>query len=178
MLRVQSAVAGYTFPKLAEEAVRVLQELDTDVSKVSIAALHEPSPTDKMPDEEARYRGQQGRAWGGPWALLHDSALFNVEGLGLVRLAGPIMFWMEAVLNRAVAYQGVTALGAGLVCIGVPIETVMKYEQALRAHQLLLIVHGETMNVVAAKNVMASTRPASLMVHGDKTVSFNPSPQV
>lgn len=172
MLKVQSAVAIYTIPRLAEDAVQILQEIGTDASTVSIAAIHEACPADKKRKDETGYWGQQGRAWGGPWALLHDSALFNVAGLGHVRLAGPIMFWMEAVLRRAVVYQGVTALGAGLVCIGVPIQDVMKYEQALRDHHLLLIVQGDSRRVVIAENVMATTQPVSLMIHGHSTVPF------
>jgi hypothetical protein len=41
-----------------------------------------------------------------------------------------------------VVVGGVSGLGAGLVSIGIPKDSVLKYERALKTDKFLLIAHG------------------------------------
>ena len=63
--------------------------------------------------------GKVGAFWGGFWGLLFGSGLFLIPGLGPILIAGPLVAWIIAGLEGAVVVGGVTALGAGLVSIGV-----------------------------------------------------------
>jgi uncharacterized membrane protein len=60
--------------------------------------------------------------WGGFWGLLFGAGLFLIPGLGPILVAGPLV--------------------AGLVSIGIPRNSVLKYEVALKTDKYLLVVHG------------------------------------
>ena len=55
-------------------------------------------------------------------------------------------------LKGAVVVGGVSALGAGLVSIGIPKDSVIKYEAALKTDKFLLIVHGSPDAVYGASS--------------------------
>jgi len=49
---------------------------------------------------------------------------------------GPIVAWIVAGLEGAVVLGGVSAIGAGLVSIGIPKDSVLKYDVALKTEQI------------------------------------------
>ena len=62
---------------------------------------------------------------------------------------------------------GVSAVGAGLVSIGIPKDSVLEYEVALKTDKFMLVVHGTTDEVAKAKNVITGTRQSYYGVHGE-----------
>jgi hypothetical protein len=76
--------------------------------------------------------------------------------------------WIIAGLEGAVVVGGVSALGAGLVSIGIPKDSVLKYEVALKTDKYLLVVHGTEEAVDKAKNIIAGTEHSSYTVHDEK----------
>jgi len=68
-----------------------------------------------------------------------------------------------AKLFRATAFRltlailGLSAVGAGLVSIGIPKDSVIKYEVALKSDKFLLIVHGTQDAVYAARIILDGT---------------------
>jgi len=109
-----------------------------------------------------------GAFWGGFWGLLFGSGMFFIPGLGPILVAGPLVAWIIAGLEGAVVVGSVSALGAGLVSIGIPKDSVLKYEVALKTDRYLLIVHGTEDAVDNAKNIIAGTEHSSFTVHGEK----------
>ncbi len=61
---------------------------------------------------------------------------------------------------------GLTAVGAGLYSIGIPKDSVLKYETALKADKFILIAHGTAAEVAKAKDIIQTTHPTELAVHG------------
>jgi hypothetical protein len=112
--------------------------------------------------------GKVGAFWGGFWGLLFGSGLFLIPGLGPILIAGPLVAWIIAGLEGAVVVGGVTALGAGLVSIGIPKDSVLKYEVALKTDKYLLVVHGTEDAVTNAKNIISGTEHSSYTVHVEK----------
>jgi hypothetical protein len=74
--------------------------------------------------------------------------------------------WIVAGLEGAVVVGGVSAVGAGLVSIGIPKDSVLEYEVALKSDKFLLIVHGTADEVDKAKEIIAGTRHSLYKVHG------------
>ena len=72
-------------------------------------------------------------------------------------MAGPLVAWIVAGLEGAVVFGGVSAVGAGLVSIGIPKDSVIKYDVALKTDKYLLIVHGTPDAVEKAKDIIAGT---------------------
>ena len=56
-------------------------------------------------------------------------------------------------------------LGACLYSIGIPKDSIVKYEAALKTDQFLLIAHGTAAEVTKAKDIIETTHPAQLTMH-------------
>jgi hypothetical protein len=112
--------------------------------------------------DRMKYWGKVGAFWGGFWGLLFGSAFFMIPGLGPILAAGPVVAWIVAGLEGAVE---VGALGAGLYSIGIPKNSIVKYEAALKTDQFLLIVHGTGAEVANAKGIIETTHPVQLSLH-------------
>src|ERR1700728_1774356 len=162
MTTTNSVVAIYDTHDPAEHAVRELQEGGVDMKSLSIAARD--THTDEHvvgyynAGDRMRYWGKVGAFWGGFWGLLFGSAMFAIPGIGPILVAGPLVAWIIAGLEGAVMVGGVSALGAGLFSIGIPKDSVLKYETALRTDKFLLIVHGPANDVDTAKDITEGTK--------------------
>jgi len=63
------------------------------------------------------------------------------------------------------------ALGAGLYSIGIPKDSIVKYETALKTDQFVLIAHGTAAEVAKAKDIIETTHPAELNMHSGEAVA-------
>ncbi len=164
-----SVVAIYPTHVEADQAVKELQRGGVDMQKLSIVGKG------YHPDEHVvgyyntgdrmKYWGKIGAFWGGFWGILFGSAFFMIPGLGPILAAGPVVAWIVAALEGAVVVGGVSALGAGLYSIGIPKDSIVKYETALKTDQFLLIAHGTAEEVAKARDIIEATHPAHFSVH-------------
>jgi hypothetical protein len=79
--------------------------------------------------------------------------------------------WIVAGLEGAAVVGGVSAVGAGLVSIGIPKDSVLKYDTALKTDKYLLVVHGTADEVAKAKNIIGGTAHNSYTVHGETVLA-------
>jgi hypothetical protein len=112
-----------------------------------------------------KYWGKLGAFWGGIWGLLFGTAFFFVPGIGPVLVAGPLVTWIVAALEGAAAVGGLSAIGARLYSIGIPKDSILTYETALKTDKFLLVAHGTAEDVAKARNILQTTHPAELGVH-------------
>ena len=75
------------------------------------------------------------------------------------------MAWVVGALEGAVALGGLSALGAGLYSIGIPQDSILRYESAVQADKFLLVVHGTADEVMKAKNMLKGTTPEESNIH-------------
>jgi hypothetical protein len=141
-----SVVAIYTTHEQAELAVKTLQEAGVDMKSLSIAG--KDTHTDEHvigyynAGDRMKYWGKMGAFWGGFWGLLFGSAAFMIPGIGPLLVAGPLVSWIVAGLEGAAIVGGVSAVGAGLFSLGIPKDSVIKYDVALKTDAYLLLFHG------------------------------------
>jgi uncharacterized membrane protein len=170
-----SVVAVYHTHPEADQAVKELQRGGVDLHKLSIVG--KGYHTDEQvvgyynTGDRMKYWGKVGAFWGGFWGLLFGSAIFMIPGLGPILAAGPIVAWIVAGLEGAVEVGALGALGAGLYSIGIPKDSIVKYETALKTDQLLLIVHGTAAEVEKAKDIIETTHPADYTLHTGEPVA-------
>ena len=175
MSKVNSVVAVYHTHTEADKAVKELQRGGIDMHKLSIVG--KGYHTDEQvvgyynAGDRMKYWGKVGAFWGGFWGLLFGSAVFMIPGLGPILVAGPLVAWIVAALEGAVEVGVLGALGAGLYSIGIPKDSVVKYETALKTDQFLLIAHGTAAEVAKAKDIIATTHPAELGMHSGQQVA-------
>ena len=75
-------------------------------------------------------------------------------------------------LEGAVEVGALGALGAGLFSIGIPKDSIVKYETALKTDQFLLIVHGTAAEVAQAKDIIETTHPVQFSQHPGQEVEI------
>jgi hypothetical protein len=109
--------------------------------------------------------GKLGAFWGGLWGMLFGSAFFLIPGIGPIMVFGPLVGWIVAVLEGAAVVGGLSALGAGLYSIGMPKDSIVKYETALKSDKFLVIAHGIADEVVKAKSILEKTGAAEIATH-------------
>jgi hypothetical protein len=109
--------------------------------------------------------GKTGAFWGSLWGILFGSAFFAIPGIGPVVIAGPLVSSLVGALEGAVVVGGLSALGAGLVGIGIPKDSIVRYETALKADKFLLVAHGTAEEVEKAKSIIDATKPVEAAVH-------------
>ena len=109
--------------------------------------------------------GQGRRLLGGFWGLLFGSAFFAIPGLGPLLVARPLVAWIVGALEGAVVVGGLSALGAGLVSMGIPKDSILQYESAVKSDNFLLIVNGSASEAAKAKGILETTQPARLALH-------------
>ena len=171
MTRENAVVAIYHTHTDAEAAIKELQKAGYDMTKLSIVGkdyhTEEHVTGYYSTGDRMKYWGKLGAFWGGIWGLLFGAAFFAIPGLGPILAAGPIVAWIVGALEGAVVTGGVTAIGAGLYSIGIPKDSVLKYETALKTAQFLLIAHGSPAEVAKAQQILRTTPVVDLGVHVD-----------
>ena len=121
--------------------------------------------------DRMKYWGKIGAFWGGFWGLLFGSAFFAIPGIGPVLVAGPLVAWIVGALEGAVLVGGLSAIGAGLVGIGIPKDSILKYELDLKTDKFLLLVHGAAEEVEKARSILAGTQPISVTLHSSEALA-------
>lgn len=104
--------------------------------------------------DRIRTWGGFGAFWGAVWGVLFGAAFFWVPGIGPLAVAGPFVQLLVGGLEGAVLAGGAGALGGALVSLGVPRDSIVKYETSLRADNYLIIAHGTPEQVEAARAIL------------------------
>jgi len=129
MYRTDSVIAIYEKHEQAEQAVQDLDLAGFDLQNLSIAAKGTDAEEEVVgfynTSDRMLYWAKRGAFWGAIWGFIFDTALFAIPGVGPVLLAGPLVSWIVAVLEGAIVVGGISALGAGLVSIGIPTSSVI-----------------------------------------------------
>jgi hypothetical protein len=164
------AVTVYDTHSAAEEAVKALDRAGYDMAKLSIVGKGYHTDEHVVgyynTGDRMLHWGKLGAFWGAIWGLLVGSAFFLIPGVGPVLAAGPLVSAIVGALEGAAAVGGVSALGAGLLSIGIPKDSVLKYETAVKADKYLVVVHGTADDIEKAKSILHQAAPGETLVHG------------
>jgi len=164
-----AVVAIYESHTQAEKALKELQRAGFDMKRLSIVGKDYHTEEDVVGYYNAGYRmkrwGKMGAFWGGFWGLLFGSAFFAIPGIGPILVAGPLVAWIIGALEGAVVVGGLSALGAGLFSIGIPKDSIVEYETALKSDKFLLLAHGTSDEIEKAKDIMAKSLPLTVTIH-------------
>jgi len=169
MNKNNAVVAIYESHTEAEAAVKELQHSGFDMQKLSI--IGRDYHTDEHVvgyynvGDRMRYWGKLGAFWGGFWGLLFGSAFFWIPGLGPLLVAGPLVTWIVGALEGAIVVGGLSAVGAGLYSQGIPKDSILKYETALKTDKFVVIAHGTEEEVNQAREIIRRTNPETVDEH-------------
>ena len=164
------AVVGiYSSHTAAEASIKELQRSGFDMKRLSIVGKDYHTEEHVVgyynTGDRVKVWGKLGAFWGGLWGLLFGSALFFVPGIGPLIVFGPLVTWIVAGLEGAAVVGGLSAMGAVLYGIGIPKDSVMQYETALKSDKFLVIAHGGSDEVTKARRILETTGAASVAAH-------------
>jgi hypothetical protein len=115
--------------------------------------------------DRMKYWGKMGAFWGGLWGMLFGAAFFWVPGIGPLVVGGPLATWIVGALEGAAVVGGLSALGAGLYSIGIPKDSIIRYEAAIKSDKFLVVAHGTPDEVQKAKEILEGTQAERTDVH-------------
>jgi hypothetical protein len=169
MPKNNSIIAVYPSHTAADEAIKAIKDSGFDIRKLSLVAR------DFHTDEHVvgyYHTGDRMKAWGTIgafwdwlWGIFLGSAFFVIPGLGPILVAGPLVGWIVGGLEGALVMTGLNAMGAALFGIGIPKDSILRYETAVKAGKFVLIIHGSPEEAHKAKEILGRTGPESLEHH-------------
>jgi len=168
-------VAVYRTHTDAEAVVKELQRAGIDMHALSIVGRD--THTDERvvgyynAGDRMKYWGKTGAFCGALWGLLLGSAFFGIPGIGPILVAGPLVAWMVGALEGAVVVGGLSAIGAGLYSMGIPKDSIVRYELALKTDKFLFMAHGTATEVARTKAILDITRADQVTLHSAEEVA-------
>ena len=167
-----AVVAIYDTHEAAETAVKELQRAGFNMKQLSIVGRDYHTEEHVVgyynTGDRMKYWGKLGAFWGALWGVLVGAAFLWVPGIGALVVGGPLVSAIVGALEGATVVGGVSALGAGLYGLGIPKNSVLEYETALRADKFLLLAHGTTEEVTRAKETLDTTGATRTVVHSSR----------
>ncbi|NOT41849.1 MAG: hypothetical protein HOP13_15310 [Alphaproteobacteria bacterium] len=91
----------------------------------------------------------------------------TIPVIGPVMVLGHLAAMVFAAIEGAVVVGGLSALGAALFSLGIPKDSVIQYEESLKADDFLLVAHGPVEEMKRAKTILETMKPARLDLHKD-----------
>jgi uncharacterized membrane protein len=169
MADTNAVVAVFDSHSAAEESVKELEKAGFDMKKLSVVGRDYHTEEHVVgyynTGERMRHWGKMGAFWGGLWGLLFGAAFFWVPGIGPVLVGGPLVAWIIAGLEGALFVGGLTAIGAGLYSLGIPKDSIVEYESAVKAGNYVVVAHGTAEEIERAKSILTTAKPSGLTEH-------------
>lgn len=171
MTKNDAIVAVFSDHQQAETAIRKLAQGGLEVKHFSIVGkgYHKEEQVLGFYNVGDRIKSWSGTGafWGGFWGLFAGGILMTVPLIGPVVVLGHFAAMVIAGLEGAVIVGGLGALGGALFSLGIPKDSVIKYEGALKADGFLIVGHGPAAEMARAKTILAAETPSSLDVYRD-----------
>ncbi|MFZ1107608.1 MAG: general stress protein [Rhodomicrobium sp.] len=169
MENVDTAAAVFADHSEAETAVKKLAAAGFEMKNLSIVG--KGYHTDEKvvgfynAGDRIKFWGSRGAFWGGFWGLLIGGLFIVTPATGPVVVLGYLAAVVITALENAILVGGLSAIGAALYSIGIPKNSVVEYEAALKADNFLVMAHGTAEEVARAKSILDSANPSRLDVH-------------
>ncbi|MBF0272003.1 MAG: DUF1269 domain-containing protein [Magnetococcales bacterium] len=155
------AVAIYDEHNQAEAAVKELQHAGFDMKKISIIGreyqMEEHVIGFLNAGDRAMIFGKLGALWGGLMGILFGSSMLFVPVLGHLVILGPIAATIFGGLEGAAVVGGVSAFVSVMFSLGIPKDSVLRYETALKADKFMLVVHGGEQDIFRARELLETS---------------------
>ena len=115
--------------------------------------------------DRVKFWGSRGAFWGGMWGLFFGGLFMTIPIVGHVIVLGYLAAVAVSAVEGAAVVGGLSAVGAAIASIGIPKDSVMRYETAIKADDFLVMAHGSQPEVERARGILAATHPKQLEMH-------------
>lgn len=164
-----TVIAVFTDHYMAETAVKKLTEGGFEMKKLSVVGQGYHSDEKVVgfynAGDRVKFWGTRGAFWGGLWGLFFGGLFMTIPIVGHVVVLGYLATMAISAVENAVVVGGMSALGAALYSIGIPKNSVIEYETALKADRFLVMAHGTAEEIDRAKAILDKTNSTRVDVH-------------
>jgi hypothetical protein len=169
MEKSDTVIAVFADHHAAEAAVKELAATGFDMKQLSVVGkgyqTEEKVVGFYTTGDRIKFWGTRGAFWGGFWGLFLGGLFMTIPVVGHVVVLGYLATVAASAIETAVMVGGLSALGAALYSIGVPKDSVIQYEAAVKADGFLVMAHGTAEEVARAKALLSTAYPSRLDVH-------------
>lgn len=170
MTDTSTIVAIFDDHESADKAVRKLAAGGIDIKHLSVVG--KGYHTDEKVigfynmGDRVKFWGSRGAFWGGLWGWLFGGAFMLVPVVGHVVVLGYLATMAVGAIEGAAVLGGLGALGAALYSSGIPQNSVVDYETALKADNFLVMARGSKEEMARARALLGDdSRATRLDVH-------------
>jgi uncharacterized membrane protein len=164
-----SLVAAYPTHHAAEEAVRALHKAGLDLQRLSILGrgmqTEEHAVGFYTSQDRMKFWGGAGVMWGSLYGLLLGSALFLLPVTGPLVVMGPLVGVLAGAIEGAAVGGSLGVLAAALASLGIPEDSVVRYEVEVKEGHYLLVVRGTPAIITHAHVCLEGTGATALTEH-------------
>ena len=169
------AVATFTSHADAEAAVHDLKGLGFDLTQLSIVGkgyhTEERVAGFVSTGDRVKFWGKLGAFWGALWGLLTGGAFLLIPGVGHLVVLG----WLTSAVVEAGAGAaiggGLSALAGALVSLGIPKDSVLKLESAVKADGFVLVAKGSPSEVAEVHEYLDTRAELTEVFGGEDAVA-------
>lgn len=170
-----SVIAGFDDHAAADAAVKQLSAAGFDLKSLSVVGkgyhTEEKVVGFYNTGDRVKFWGKRGAMWGGLWGLFFGGLFLAIPVIGHVVFLGYIAAAALSAAEGAVVVGGLSALGAALSSLGIPKDSVLRYEAAIKADGFLVMAHGTATEMAHAKEILGSAHPSSIEHHSRASLS-------
>jgi hypothetical protein len=168
MYHIDTVIGVFPDHQAAETAVKALSGAGFDMKNLSLVGKGYHSDEKVIgfysTGDRVKFWGSRGAFWGGFWGLFFGGVFMTIPVVGHLVVLGYLAVVAVSAVEGAVVVGGLSALGAALYGIGIPKDSVIRYEADMKADRFLVMAHGTDAEVERAKKILASTSPSRLEV--------------
>jgi hypothetical protein len=176
MYHIETAIGVFPDHQGAEKAVKSLAAAGIDMKNLSLVGKGFHSDEKVVgfysSGDRVRFWGSRGAFWGGFWGLFFGGIFLTIPVVGHVIVLGYLAAAAISAVEGAVVVGGLSALGAALYGIGIPKNSVIQYEEDMKADRFLVMAHGTDEEVERARKILSALNPSRLDVVGGKVAEL------
>jgi len=169
MTDLNTVVAVFDDHQAADAAIRKLADAGIEMKHLSIVG--KGYHTDEKAvgffnvGDRVKLWGKRGAFWGGLWGWLFGGVFLTIPIVGHVVVLGYLAALVVSAIEGAVVVGGLSALGAALYSSGIPKDSVVEYETAVKADGFLVTARGPAEEMARAKAILGALKPARVDLH-------------
>lgn len=114
---------------------------------------------------KVRFWGERGAFWGRLWSLFSGGLFVTVPAVGHVIVLGGLATRAMSAVDDANRAGGSNAIGIALSGIGIPSDSVIQYEFAVKADGYIVMAHGAGTDFAHARGVLVASDSARIDTH-------------
>jgi hypothetical protein len=169
-----ATIAVFADHNAAEAAVKQLAQSGFDMKTLSVVGQGFHTEEKVMgfynTGDRIKFWGKRGAFWGAFWGIFFSGVYITTPVVGPVIVLGYLTAAVVSAIEGVIVFGGLSALGAALYSIGIPKDSVVDYEAAVKADNFLVMAHGTTADMARAKAVLGTANALRVDSHGRGTV--------